>query len=92
MVMGAPTEQGHGWFSAGLHVPGLRYAVDIAHRLEQAHDYARAVGLTEEETQEVVDHVKAIPYMLPGDMPNEVKSRALLRAMGERWQHPAVGP
>lgn len=86
--MGAPTEQGHGWMLAGVHVPGLPYAVDVALRLEQAHDYARAVGLTEEETQEVVSHVRAIPYVLPGGMPDEVKSRALLRAMGEKWQHP----
>lgn len=90
--MGAPTEQGHGWFSAGMHVPGLRYAMDVALRLEQAHDYARAVGLTEEATQEVVDHVKALPDMLPGGMPDEVQRRSLLRAMGEKWQHPAVGP
>lgn len=77
---------------AGLHLPGMRYAVDVALRLEQARDYARAVGLAEEETQEVIDHVKTIPYMLPGDMPDEVKSRALRRAMNEKWRHPAVGP
>lgn len=86
--MGAPTGQGHGWKSAGLHLPGLRYAVDVALRLEQAQDYARAVGLTEEEVQEVVAHVRAIPYTLASDMPDEVKSRSLQRAMGEKWQHP----
>lgn len=90
--MGAPTEQGHGWFLAGMHVPGLSYAVDIALKMEQAHDYARAVGLTEEETREVIGHVKTTPYMLPGGMPDEVMRLALLRAMGEKWQHPAVAP
>ena len=77
---------GLGWHLAGMHVPGLRYAMDVALRLEQANVYARAVGLTEEETQEVVDYVRTIPYMLPGGMPDEVQSRALRRAMNEEWR------
>ncbi|CAL9606563.1 hypothetical protein SUDANB95_05501 [Actinosynnema sp. ALI-1.44] len=75
---------------AATLIPGLRLAVAHSLRLEEAADYAVAVGLTRDEFGEIVDlvllrHSQGHTNTME-DALLDIRERCVLRANGLKWR------